>query len=523
MARTAFTLAAAVTSAVPGVVIERAAPLSTGTSGRFDAAIVGVAASAARSDGAPNEPARTLVARASTDDATAAELATETIALSALTDGVRELLPFTAPRAHGDVPFDGGRLVVTDFIPGYAVAAPELPPGEGAAASVGRAIAAIHALPPSVVRAVGLPLRDEADVRTETRELLERAIATRRLPVALAARWGAALDDDTLWQFEPTVVLGETGADSFRFADIDDVPTVTGVLGWHALAVGDPAVDLHWTVSAPQAAESVHRAYTEASARTPDPSVRARARLYAELEFAKWLVHGDEQHRDDIVEDAVALLQAVVDGLGGAGPLVDEPDWDDDIVVSPLDGSLGARLAAAGGEDAPTAMQTDTFDPDEFAELSEFTVPVAGDAIVDEADAVVEGRVRDDAADEDATTTGGADREVVTHQSGGDEPPAPSAPEAHDPQSHDPDATAPLDPAELPPRMAADRESYTDTPVEPSVPEVTDPNALWASDDDLAAEEVREAERASRAAFHRWASADSEGTSDPRITRSSDT
>src|SRR5690606_14675051 len=90
---------------------------------------------------------------------------------------------------------------------------------------------------------------------------------------------------------------------------------VVGLLNWHGLSVGDPATDLAWLSSAPHAAGSVHAAYAEASGRVPDAALAVRARLLAELEFARWLVHGDAMHRTDIMDDAAGLLEALADGL----------------------------------------------------------------------------------------------------------------------------------------------------------------------------------------------------------------
>jgi hypothetical protein len=142
---------------------------------------------------------------------------------------------------------------------------------------------------------------------------------------------------------------------------VDAVPHVTGVLEWHGLSVGDPATDLQWLASAPTAAEDVYGAYVSHSDRAPDQLVRSRARLYAELEFAKWLVHGHEAGRTDIVDDAVGLLDSLAAGVR-----------DDDIVP---DSALGVDDAIAlldrvpDAQSAPldTSMHTDAYDPEELA------------------------------------------------------------------------------------------------------------------------------------------------------------
>ncbi len=117
------------------------------------------------------------------------------------------------------------------------------------------------------------------------------------------------MSEDDLWRFESTVVLGGVQAGSFVFDDDPELgPQVTGLLGWYGLSIGDPAVDLAWLSTAPDAADDVTSAYAAASDRVPDAAIEVRGRLLAELEFARWLVHGDALRREDIVADASRLL-----------------------------------------------------------------------------------------------------------------------------------------------------------------------------------------------------------------------
>ena len=301
MARSPLTLAASVTSALPRVGVVGVGVLTEGAAGRYDAAV------------AELDDGRRVVVRAPAESDAAPELAAEARALRALTPGVRGLLPFRAPELLGEAGLGDARAVVVDFLPGYRVDAAHLPSGRGAATSIGEALAALHALPLSIVRTEGLPVRTPQQVRDDVSRLIDRAEATRSAPRPLLDRWRRAVDADELWRFESAVVLGGAGAASFLFEDVDGVPQVTGVLEWHGLSVGDPATDLQWLASAPAAADDVYAAYVAHSGRAPDALLRARARLYAELEFAKWLVHGHEAGRDDIVDDAVGLLESLSD------------------------------------------------------------------------------------------------------------------------------------------------------------------------------------------------------------------
>jgi hypothetical protein len=54
------------------------------------------------------------------------------------------------------------------------------------------------------------------------------------------------------------------------------------------------------------------------SARTSaDRWVMQRARFYAELDVAKWLLHGMDSHNETITEDATAMLSALHDRVSG--------------------------------------------------------------------------------------------------------------------------------------------------------------------------------------------------------------
>ncbi|WP_243074589.1 phosphotransferase [Microbacterium sp. SS28] len=371
MARSPLTLAASVTSALPRVGVVGAGALTEGAAGRFDSAV------------AELDDGRRVVVRAPADPDAATELAAEVRALRALTPGVRGLLPFRAPELLGEAGLGDARVVVVDFLPGYRVDAAHLPPGRGAATSVGEALAALHTLPLSIVRTEGLPVRTPSQIRDDVRRLIDRVRATHQAPEALLDRWTRAVEADVLWRFESAVVLGGAGAASFLFEDIESAPHVTGLLEWHGLQVGDPATDLQWLASAPTAAADVYRAYSGHVSRAPDALVRERARLYAELEFAKWLVHGVEVGRDDIVSDAVGLLDALVESVRG-DELVPPGDLDVEDAIALL-----GRVPEPSPTSVDTSMQTDAYDPEELSLW--ITTQDAAGAPADEAAADHEG------------------------------------------------------------------------------------------------------------------------------------
>src|SRR5690606_20913971 len=184
MARSPFTLAAAVTAALPGAEVVGARPLTADGDGRFDAAVATLA------DG------RELALRVADDDDGARELASEALALRALTDGARAMLPFRAPDYVGETRLGDARALAIGLLDGFQIEAAHIPAGAGAAVSIGAAISAVHMLPASVVRSAGLVARSSDDSRAEATSLVERAAETGRVPSPLTVRWREAVGDD---------------------------------------------------------------------------------------------------------------------------------------------------------------------------------------------------------------------------------------------------------------------------------------------------------------------------------------
>ncbi|MDQ4214034.1 phosphotransferase [Microbacterium sp. ASV81] len=454
MARSPFTLAAAVTAAVPGADVVGARALSAGGDARFDSAVATLA------DGSE------VAIRVAGDDDTAAELAREGLALRALTPGARAMLRFEVPEHLGDGRVGDSRALVTTLVPGFQIDAAEIPAGAGAAVAIGKAIAGVHALPASVVRGAGLAERTPEQARTEVRTLIDRAAATGRVSARLTVRWREAVDADDLWRFESAVTLGGAHAQSFLFADDDERgPRVIGVIGWHALCISDPAVDLAWLTMATEARTDVLDAYAGSTLRAPDAGLGVRARLLAELELARWLMHGHDARRPDVMDDAAQLLDALADGIHDdlaprrtAGAGVDE-------AMSALD-----RVPAREQSDVDTSMRTDTYDAGAFTGVPSDDTSAFGPRGSGEEDLLDDAfDPRDAASDADAT--------------GALEP-------------LDPNATAELG--------AFGAEDDEDRPPRPTT--------LLPSEGGISGEEtdVAEAHRAARAAFQRWTSASSE-------------
>jgi aminoglycoside phosphotransferase (APT) family kinase protein len=226
---------------------------------------------------------------------------------------VRTRLPFAVSSFAGQTPIAGTRAVVYEFVYGSKVSLDRITPE--LAASIGEAIAAIHALPTSFVVDAGLGAQSAVDSHRAVVALMDRATATGLVPLLLQQRWEQAGAESGLWQFTPTVINGALGSDSLLVASGPNAdPQVTGILGWHALRVGDPALDLQWLLGAtqPGATDAAFDAYGAARGQI-DRQLRQRATLLAELEVARWLLHGTEVRSTEIVDDAVEMLSALTD------------------------------------------------------------------------------------------------------------------------------------------------------------------------------------------------------------------
>ncbi len=296
MSRSHFTLAALATSAVAGLDVVGAQAFGSMGHGDFDAALLTVR------DGGH------WIVRVPRSEKAEAEQSADLVALRALSTGVRTRLPFAVSSFAGQVPIAGTRAVVYEFVYGTKISLAEISPE--LAGSIGTAIAAIHALPTSFVVDAGLASHNSVDGHRAAITLVERACATGLVPIALQQRWEHAGAESALWQYTATVINGSMGSDSMLAAS----DQVTGILGWHGLRVGDPALDLQWLLGCtqPGATDAAFDAYGAARGQI-DRRLRQRATLLAELEVARWLLHGTEVRSTEIVDDAVELLSALTD------------------------------------------------------------------------------------------------------------------------------------------------------------------------------------------------------------------
>ncbi|WP_200941752.1 phosphotransferase [Agromyces sp. Root1464] len=347
MARPPLTLAALATAAVPGLEVRAVRAHTRRSHGAYDAVLL------------RSTDDRMLVLRVPRSQAAESEQSADLVALRALTPGIRSRLPFALPEVVGQAPIDGTRAVVTTFVPGAARSADELTEHDGIATSVGLALAAVHALPTGFIADAGLPRQTADESHDAVVELIDRAADTGHLPAALLRRWEEATDDAALWRFRPTVVNGALAADSL----LVDGDTVTGLIGWSALAQGDPARDLHWLLtSRGAAAERALDAYFGARAGEADSHLPQRALLYGELELAKWLLHGVEVRDDAIIADAVGLLDGLVESVHDRSSEPLSPETGPILTVGDVERMLDETPRDGLSREAGGSLLTDSYD-----------------------------------------------------------------------------------------------------------------------------------------------------------------
>jgi hypothetical protein len=123
----------------------------------------------------------------------------------------------------------------------------------------------------------------------------------------LLRRWENALEDVSMWRFNPTVVHGDLHEDNLL---VDD-GRVTAVTGWTDLRVGDPADDLAWLVASnePEFVDAVVGAYHEARKEPVDPHLLRRAALAAEFALAQYLVKALALHDAVAAADGEDMLR----------------------------------------------------------------------------------------------------------------------------------------------------------------------------------------------------------------------
>ena len=284
-------------------------------------------------------------------------LETELLVLRAFVPAVRAELPFALPYVAGTVRLGQLCTFVYSHLPGSTRDIDELAAaGKELAAEIGRTMAAIHALPQSLVNNADLPSYTANEFRQRKLNELDQAATTGKIPATLLRRWEHALEDVGLWRFSPTVVHGDLHEDNLLISG----GRISAVNGWTDLRIGDPADDFAWLIAANNSefTDTVHSAYVAARPDAVDPHLIRRAALSAEFALAQWLVRGLAAENQTMVEEAeemLATLEADIleqEAAAAAEPVsAPAPPAPPAPAPSPITGTATAAVRASSAAD----------------------------------------------------------------------------------------------------------------------------------------------------------------------------
>ncbi len=255
-----------------------------------------------------------------------ARLETEFLVLRAFAPGIRAELPFLMPTVAGSVRLGSLSTFVYSHLSGTTRGVEELTAGpERLAREIGVALAAIHDLPHSLVSNADLPSYTPNEFRQRRLNELDQAATTGKIPPSLLLRWEHALEDVSLWRFNPCVVHGDLHEDNL----LVDGNRVTAVTGWTDLRIGDPADDFAWLVASNEQdfIDTVLSSYTESRRDAPDKHLLRRAALSAEFALAQYLVKGIASGDAGMISEAEGMLETLAGDIAehGGQPISVEP------------------------------------------------------------------------------------------------------------------------------------------------------------------------------------------------------
>jgi len=195
----------------------------------------------------------------------------------------------------------------------------------GLAREIGSALAAVHDLPRSLVSNADLPSYTPNEFRQRRLNELDQAATTGKIPAALLRRWEHAMEDVSLWRFNPCVVHGDLHEDNL----LVESGRVTAVTGWTDLRIGDPADDFAWLVASNEQdfIDAVLKSYTSSRRDVPDQHLLRRAALSAEFALAQYLVKGLAAGDHNMVSEAEGMLESLASDIAefGGQPISVEP------------------------------------------------------------------------------------------------------------------------------------------------------------------------------------------------------
>ncbi|PTT59478.1 macrolide 2'-phosphotransferase [Arthrobacter sp. HMWF013] len=247
-----------------------------------------------------------------------ARLETEFLVLRAFAPAIRAELPFLMPTVAGSVRLGSLSTFVYSHLAGSTRSVEELTAGPDVLArEIGATLAAIHDLPQSLVSNADLPSYTPNEFRQRRLNELDQAATTGKIPALLLLRWEHALEDVSLWRFNPCVVHGDLHEDNL----LVEGSRVTAVTGWTDLRIGDPADDFAWLVASNEQdfVDAVLCSYTRARRDAPDQHLLRRAALSAEFALAQYLVKGIAAGDRAMVAEAEGMLETLASDIAEHG------------------------------------------------------------------------------------------------------------------------------------------------------------------------------------------------------------
>ena len=292
-----------------------------------------------------------------------ARLETEFLVLRAFAPGVRAELPFLMPTVAGSVRLGTLSTFVYSHLSGSTRSVEELTSGPaGLGREIGSALAAVHDLPRSLVSNADLPSYTPNEFRQRRLNELDQAATTGRIPATLLRRWEHAMEDVSLWRFNPCVVHGDLHEDNL----LVESGRVTAVTGWTDLRIGDPADDFAWLVASNEQdfIDTVLAAYTSSRRDVPDQHLLRRAALSAEFALAQYLVKGLAAGDAEMVTEAEGMLESLASDIAeyGGQPISVEPlpakNVPETSGAAEAGGDSGTAHVTGGGSSAVTPAVT---------------------------------------------------------------------------------------------------------------------------------------------------------------------
>jgi aminoglycoside phosphotransferase (APT) family kinase protein len=311
-----------------------------------------------------------------------ARLETEFLVLRAFAPAIRAELPFLMPTVAGSVRLGSLSTFVYSHLGGSTRSVEELTAGPDALArEIGVALAAIHDLPRAIVSNADLPSYTPNEFRQRRLNELDQAATTGKIPPALLLRWEHALEDVSLWRFNPSVVHGDLHEDNL----LVEGSRVTAVTGWTDLRIGDPADDFAWLVASNEHdfVDAVLAAYTAGRRDKPDKHLLRRAALSAEFALAQYLVKGIAAGDATMVAEAEEMLATLASDIAehGGQPISVEPLPSPAAATVPAAAAPASVEPAAGAGAGPGLRAADGGVPAAVPPVTVFPVPAVQPAV----------------------------------------------------------------------------------------------------------------------------------------------